>query len=217
MKLLLPCVITLLLFASEVAGQTTFGSITGTVVDPTGAVIPGASVAVISEGTGLERKVVTSAGGVFNVPNLEVGNYRVIVSASGFARYERSGLILSSNQSLNIDAELELATTATLTEVRDAAPAISTETSSLSDAKNNHVLQQLPLEMSRHLADKGFYTYTLLSTGTSSVTYTSIPSSTVCGHNRELCPRWTASPSRLIPVVRVPSSQALKPCRRSTS
>lgn len=157
------------------SGQTTFGSITGTVADPSGAVVPGASVSVNNEGTGIERKVTTSAGGLFNVPNLDVGRYRVTITASGFARYERSGLILSSNQVLNVDAGLELATTTTITEVRGAAPAISTETSSLSDVKTNQVLQQLPLEMSRHLADKGFYTYSFLTTGTSSVTYTSIP------------------------------------------
>ena len=120
-------------------------------------------------------KATTSSGGAFNAPNLDVGKYRLTVTAPGFARYERAGLALSSNQVLNVDASIELATTATITEVRAATPAISTETSSLSDSKTNEVLQQLPLEMSRHLADKGFYTYTFLSTGTSSVTTTSIP------------------------------------------
>ncbi len=159
-----------LFFVSQAAGQTTFGSITGVVTDPSGAVVPGVTVSVTNEGTGLDRKVVTSSGGVFNVPNLDVGTYRVTVTATGFATYERSGLVLSSNQVLNIDASLKLETTATVTEVQAATPAISTETSSLSDVKSNQVLQQLPLEMSRHAADKGFYTYTFLSTGTSSVT-----------------------------------------------
>ena len=164
-----------LFFVSQATGQTTFGSITGVVTDPSGAVVPGVTVSVTNEGTGLDRKVVTSSGGVFNVPNLDVGTYRVTVTATGFATYERSGLVLSSNQVLNIDASLKLETTATVTEVQAATPAISTETSSLSDVKSNQVLQQLPLEMSRHAADKGFYTYTFLSTGTSSVTSTSIP------------------------------------------
>ena len=79
------------------------------------------------------------------------------------------------NQILNVDVRLELATTATVTEVQAVAAAISTETSSLSDVKTNDVMEQLPLQMSRHLADKGFYTYTFLNTGTSSVTYTSLP------------------------------------------
>jgi Carboxypeptidase regulatory-like domain/TonB dependent receptor-like, beta-barrel len=165
----------LLFFVSQATGQTTFGSITGVVTDPSGAVVPGVTVSVTNEGTGLDRKVVTSSGGVFNVPNLDVGTYRVTVTAPGFATYERSGLVLSSNQVLNIDASLKLETASTVTEVQAATPAISTETSSLSDVKSNQVLQQLPLEMSRHAADKGFYTYTFLSTGTSSVTSTSIP------------------------------------------
>ncbi len=164
-----------LLAAFRCAGQTTFGSITGTIADPTGAVIPAATVSVTNQGTGIERRVTTSASGVFNVPNLDIGTYRVTVSASGFARYERTGVILSSNQILNVDVRLELATTATVTEVQAVAPAISTETSSLSDVKTNAVMEQLPLQMSRHLADKGFYTYTFLNTGTSSVTYTSLP------------------------------------------
>src|SRR5881296_1136133 len=164
-----------LFFVSQSAGQTTFGSVTGAVTDPSGGVVPGASVSVTNEGTGNERKVTTSGGGVFNAPNLDVGSYRVTVTAPGFARYERGGLILSANQVLNVDANLELAATATITEVRAAAPAISTETSSLTDVKTNQHLEQLPLEMTRHLADKGFYTYTFLNTGTSSVTFTSIP------------------------------------------
>ncbi len=120
-KLTLFCGIVLFL-VSQAAGQTTFGSITGAVTDPTGAVIPGAGVSVINDGTGIERKFTTSAGGVFNVPNLDVGRYRVSVTAPGFARYERTGLILSSNQVVNVDVRLELATTTTMTEVSAAAP-----------------------------------------------------------------------------------------------
>src|SRR5215813_1707943 len=116
---------------SRCLGQTTFGSITGAVADPSGAAVPNASVTVTNEGTGNARKVSTGSGGAFNAPNLDLGTYRVSISAAGFARYERGGLILSTNQVLNVDAKLELATTATVTEVRGAAPAISTETSSL--------------------------------------------------------------------------------------
>lgn len=181
-----------LFFVSQATGQTTFGSITGVVTDPSGAVVPGVTVSVTNEGTGLERKVVTSSGGVFNVPNLDVGTYRVTVTAPGFATYERSGLVLSSNQVLNIDASLKLETTATVTEVQAATPAISTETSALTNVKSNHVLQQLPLEMSRHLADKGFYTYTFLNTGTSSVTTTSIPVINGVRTQSGTLPRWMA-------------------------
>ncbi len=94
-NLILPVTLSLF-FISQCAGQTTFGSITGAVTDQTGAVIPGATVSVANEGTHIERKVTTSTGGLFNVPNLDIGSYRVTVTAAGFARYERTGLTLLS-------------------------------------------------------------------------------------------------------------------------
>ena len=85
--------LTCLLCASISLSQSTFGSITGTVKDPTGSVVPSASVEVINDGTGTARRLNTSASGVFNVPNLDLGNYKVRVSGAGFTTYERAGLI----------------------------------------------------------------------------------------------------------------------------
>ena len=152
-----------------------YGQITGTVTDPSGAVVPGAKVTVTNQETLIAREVSTSARGVFNVPNLNVGTYRVRITVTGFTTYERGGLILSANQVINVDATLALGATETVTEVTAASPAINTETSALADVKTNRDLEQLPLEMTRHLADKGFYTYAFLTTGTSSVTTTSLP------------------------------------------
>ncbi|PYT21184.1 MAG: hypothetical protein DMG57_39440, partial [Acidobacteria bacterium] len=106
MRKLAVCFTIFVFFVRQGAAQTTFGSITGAVTDQSGAVIPGASVSVTNAGTGIERTVTTSTGGLFNVPNLDVGSYRVTVIATGFARYERSGLALSTNQVLNVDARL---------------------------------------------------------------------------------------------------------------
>src|SRR5215471_8584606 len=91
------------LTASASLAQSTFGSFTGTVKDPSGAVVPGAAVEVSNEGTGVARKVTTSSAGVFNVPNLDIGNYRVHVSAQGFNAYDRSKLFLEANQVINLD------------------------------------------------------------------------------------------------------------------
>ena len=77
---------------SPATAQTTFGSITGAVTDQTGSVIPGARVTVINEGNGAERRVETTNAGVFNVPNLNVGAYRVRIEAQGFRGYEQSHL-----------------------------------------------------------------------------------------------------------------------------
>src|SRR5437868_14969964 len=62
------------------------GAITGTVTDPTGAVVPNAEVRIVNKGTGeVARVVKTEPSGVFNAPLLPVGNYDITVSAPGFA------------------------------------------------------------------------------------------------------------------------------------
>src|SRR5215467_3242577 len=98
MRYLVACVSTWFLLVFCAFAQSTFGSFTGTVTDPSGAVIPAATVEVINEGTGATRTVTTSSAGVFNVPNLDLGTYRVRVTAQGFSVYDHSGLELAANQ-----------------------------------------------------------------------------------------------------------------------
>ncbi len=62
---------------SLLLGQATFGSITGSVTDSTGAVIPSAAVQVTNEGTNVSRTVTTSTSGNYEVPTLNAGRYRV--------------------------------------------------------------------------------------------------------------------------------------------
>src|SRR5437868_4187755 len=97
-----------LLLTTFTFGQSTFGSFTGSVKDPSGAVIPGAEVEVVNEGTGVTRKLTTSSAGVFNVPSLNLGTYRIRVSARGFNTYNRQNLVLEANQVINLDIDLTL-------------------------------------------------------------------------------------------------------------
>src|SRR5690242_8160329 len=106
------------LSAGWMYAQSTFGSFTGTVKDPSGAVIPGATVDVTNEGTGSTRHITTSSSGVFNVPNLDLGSYKVRVTANGFSTYERTGLRLMANQVIDLPIELPLGTTTGVVEVR---------------------------------------------------------------------------------------------------
>ena len=70
-RYILAAVLTCLLFTSRSLAQSSSGSITGTVKDPTGSLVPAAEVEVINDGTGSTRRMTTSSAGVFNVPNLE--------------------------------------------------------------------------------------------------------------------------------------------------
>ena len=156
------------------AGQTTFGSISGTVTDPTGAVIANAKVTVTNEGTGIERQADSAATGVFNVQNLAVGPYRVRIEVPGFRNYDRGGLSLNANQALNIDARLDVAGSTETVEVTAAAPVINTETQTLSYVKTSRDLEQLPL-VARSAGDFGIYGYTYSNPGVSRISNQSNP------------------------------------------
>lgn len=163
-----------LLSAGLSVGQTTFGSITGTVTDPSGALVPRAKVSVTNEGEGTVRQVTTGTTGVYTVPNLNVGTYRIRVSAAGFATYERSGLILSANEVLSADVQLALAKAAgTIVQVTGSGTPIATQTTNISNIKTSRDLLQLP-SISRHAGDEGIYTYVLMNPGVSSVPGNSI-------------------------------------------
>jgi hypothetical protein len=163
-----------LLLPSISVSQSTFGSITGTVRDPTGALVPAAEVEVTNEGTGTTRRVTTSSAGVFNVPNLDVARYKVRVSGRGFTTYERAGLNLTANQIISLDVPLTLGANTTLVEVQGVSPVIATETNDLSGTVSHESMVALPL-VGRHTGDGGIYSYATLSTGVAAVPSSSTP------------------------------------------
>src|SRR5579872_1040826 len=173
LRYLLKITILSIISLATAAAQTTFGSITGTVTDPSGAMVPRAKVTVTSEGEGSVRQVDTGTSGVFSVVDVSVRTYRLQVTAPGFATYERTGLILSANQVLNVDVHLSLTQAGTTVQVTEAGTAISTETSNLSNIKTTNDLEQLPL-ISRHAGDQGVYSFVLMNPGVSSVPGNSI-------------------------------------------
>jgi Carboxypeptidase regulatory-like domain/TonB dependent receptor len=153
-----------LFFASSAAAQTTFGSIMGTVTDPSGAVVPGAAVTVTNAGTGAIRRVTTNPSGVFNVPDLELGSYRVGVAAKGFATYERTALRLIARQVINLNVALVLGNTATVTQVTAAAPVIDTTDATISSVVTGNSMEDLPM-VTRRRTDSGIFDMILLNTG----------------------------------------------------
>src|SRR5262249_5084769 len=86
--------------------QTTSTSILGTVTDPTGAVVAGATVTVTNTGTGIKRTDNTSVTGDYNFPLLDVGTYDVVVSIAGFKTESRRNIELTINQKARVDFSL---------------------------------------------------------------------------------------------------------------
>lgn len=87
--------------AALAAGQVTSGTIFGTVKDPSGAIVSGATVTVLNPANGITRTVRSSNSGDFTVPNLLPGTYNISVEAQGFKKTEKTGVVLSAADKLN--------------------------------------------------------------------------------------------------------------------
>ncbi len=155
-----------LLLTSTSFAQSTFGSITGNVTDPSGATIAAADVVVTNQATGTIRRAKTDSVGLFVVPNLDLGTYQVRISAQGFVSYGRGDLVLQANQIISLDVHLTLGKTSEVVEVKAASPIIATETNDLSVSMTGSAAVALPF-VSRYPGDYGVYGYSTLATGTS--------------------------------------------------
>jgi hypothetical protein len=84
------------------------GSISGTIKDPTGAVLPGVTVSVMNTALGTPFTTTSDAQGFYSFPNLAVGRYDLAMSLAGFKPLKRLGLTISTDARLQVDATLEL-------------------------------------------------------------------------------------------------------------
>jgi hypothetical protein len=119
-------------------GQAETGQILGTVVDPSGAAVPGARVTVKAVATGVERSQVSTANGGFAFPNLQPNAYDVTVEAQGFATLKRRADVTVGSK-IGLDLKLEVGTTSTVVEVSENANiVVNTETQTISQAMFQH-------------------------------------------------------------------------------
>ena len=102
-------------------GQSTGGAIQGTVVDPSGATLPGATVTARNMGTGVTSTATTTSAGVYALPNLPPGSYVITVEATGMKKYVQEGITVSTNSTVGLDLQLQLGSaTETVTVTSDA-------------------------------------------------------------------------------------------------
>ena len=129
----------LLLLAMPALPQDT-ASLTGAVTDPTGAVVVAAQVIVTNAATNIENTTQTNPEGVFRIPALRPGNYRLTVSAAGFKRFVRDNIELRVGAVVPINAALEIGATGDSVEVTSAIPLLDAETSATgSNVKGDYV------------------------------------------------------------------------------
>jgi outer membrane receptor protein involved in Fe transport len=138
------CFVSLILSLGA-AAQVQNGQITGTVADPSGAVVARAKIIVQNLGTGYEINVQTNDTGIYTANELNVGAYMVRVEASGFKTAKASNLVLNAGTVLRIDFKLQLGEHSEIVDVTDAAASVNVENSRLSQTTDSTQIANLPL------------------------------------------------------------------------
>jgi hypothetical protein len=121
------------------------GSISGTVRDPSGSVVPGASVTISSQGTGAGRATRTDDTGYYLVPLLPIGTYTIRVSTAGFQPFEQKDVTLQVDQAREVNFLLSTAKLLQSVEVSATAVAVETSNASLGQVITSQQVAELPL------------------------------------------------------------------------
>ena len=157
----------LLLFASPVAkaqGVGASGDITGTVTDPSGAVIPNAAVVATETARGTSYTATTGDSGQYRLIGLLPATYNVTVRVAGFATMTQNGVVVSVGETTIADFSLKVAATGQVVEVTAAPPVIDTQRGSQANTLTETYITNLPIDR------RDYLTFTLLLPGVSNST-----------------------------------------------
>jgi hypothetical protein len=125
--------------------QSTGGRIRGTVMDPSGSAVPGATVQLINEATHATREVQSGADGDYIFIEVSIGSYEIDVTSRGFKKYTRKGIVLNLNEVVSVDLVLVIGGATEVVEVTGAPPVVDTTSTQLGAIVNERSSTQLPL------------------------------------------------------------------------
>ncbi|MCX6632849.1 MAG: carboxypeptidase regulatory-like domain-containing protein, partial [Candidatus Solibacter sp.] len=132
------------LLAVPMLAQTNTGIISGRVTDPSGAVVPDAQIVVTQTETNVDVASASNSDGLFRVPSLITGPYKIAVTAAGFKKQVRDGLTLRIGENLNVEVKLEVGSVSEAVEVTSALPLLETQTSSTGQVMAGEYFYKLP-------------------------------------------------------------------------
>src|SRR5438094_4521105 len=124
--------------------QSTFATLTGTVTDSSGAVLPGVTITITNTRTQSERTAISDNAGNYLVPNLDAGDYRIVANLTGFAERTRQTELLA-RQTVRVDLQLNIAGTREQVDVTAASPVIETERATIDNSKSGDDINRLAL------------------------------------------------------------------------
>lgn len=133
------------LLATAVFGQSSNGTISGLVLDPSGRAITGAEIQIVNDATGIKYPGATNGEGIYAVPNLPPGPYRMQVSKIGFKTLIKPDVTLNVQDALAINFTLPVGAIVETVTVQGGAPLVNTESGSVSTVIDRKFVESLPL------------------------------------------------------------------------
>lgn len=121
------------------------GTISGTVTDASGAMVPNATVTITDTDTGVTRQTTTTEAGIYTATFLQPGHYEVVVSGNGFSKVDRKNLVLTVGQTLTVDAALTVGSTATEVTVTGESPILDPQKTENSQTLDTNLVANLPV------------------------------------------------------------------------
>jgi Carboxypeptidase regulatory-like domain len=139
------CFAAVLFCGSMSYGQTTFGSLTGTATDPSGAVIPGVQVALTNLATSSRQTTTTNADGIYEFVNVLPGTYSIEAEKPEFKHFSRFPVVVQTQQSYRIDIAMQVGAVTQTVSVTTATPLLQPQTSSLGQVIAGRSVSEMPL------------------------------------------------------------------------
>jgi hypothetical protein len=151
------CLAGLIALSASLAGQTPSANVVGRVTDPTGSIVPGASIKITNVDTNISQQALSNQAGDFTIPYLPPGRYSLEASAAGFRTYRHSEFTLVVDQALRLDIPLEIGATTESVTVTEAPPVLNTESGARGEVTLNQEIVEMPLD-GRNFSDLAYLT-----------------------------------------------------------
>src|SRR5579884_4042687 len=156
-RMLAAILLTTLMLAAHVASAQSTTSLEGTVTDPAGANIPGATVTVTNQLTREQRVTQSDSSGQYSVPSLPVGTYQIEVKAPGMQNMLISDLPLPVGAIVRRDFNMRIAAAGQTVEIHGEAPVVESSSVTVGSIVNQATVQEIPLN-GRHFVDLSLLT-----------------------------------------------------------
>ena len=144
--------------------QTTGGILNGTISDPAGAVVPGATITATNLGTNAQYHANTTSAGLYVFPDLPAGTYSVTVEMAGFSKLVQSPIEVSQSRTTTVNLALRVGQMTQTVEVKGEAPVLQSATSEVGHQVNPTLIRELPLQQGGDVRDPEAFVFLLPGT-----------------------------------------------------